>query len=124
MCDENVKFKLKREPDFFKDKKGERIYWLTQDFLDHKGITKLHGKQFRYILPLDKKSRKYLKKSTVEWTLNYPKHDDLKWIKTTKDGKVELSKMPKINSDITEYNYKNVNNHKKHGVATLENFLQ
>ena len=124
LCDENVKFKLKREPDFFKDKKGERIYWLTQDFLDHKGITKLHGKQFRYILPLDKKSRKYLKKSTVEWTLNYPKHDDLKWIKTTKDGKVELSKMPKINSDITEYNYKNVNNHKKHGVATLENFLQ
>ena len=72
LCDENVTFKLKREPDFFKDKKGERIYWLTQDFLDHKGITKLHGKQFRYILPLDKKSRKYLKKSTVEWTLNYP----------------------------------------------------
>ena len=35
LCDENVKFKLKREPDFFKDKKGERIYWLTQDFLDH-----------------------------------------------------------------------------------------
>ena len=46
-------------------KKGEKIYWLTQDFLDYKNILKVHGKQFRYILPLNKKSRKLLKKSKV-----------------------------------------------------------
>ena len=60
LCEENVKFKLNIEPDFFKNKKGERIYWLTQDFLDHKGISKIYGKQFRYILPLNKNSRKLL----------------------------------------------------------------
>ena len=41
LCDENVQFKLEREPNFFEGKKGERIYWLTQDFLDHKGISKI-----------------------------------------------------------------------------------
>ena len=46
LCDENVQFKLEREPNFFEGKKGERIYWLTQDFLDHKGISKIYGKQF------------------------------------------------------------------------------
>ena len=44
LCEENVKFKLVKEPDFFVGKKGERIYWLTQDFLDHKGISKIYGK--------------------------------------------------------------------------------
>ena len=58
LCDENVQFKLEKEPNFFEGKKGERIYWLTQDFLDHKGISKIYGKQFRYILPLNKKARK------------------------------------------------------------------
>ena len=112
LCDENVKFKLEREPDFFVGKKGERIYWLTQDFLDHKGISKIHGKQFRYILPLNKKARKLLKKSKVEWSLNYPKNDDLVWDKSTTNGRERLDKMPYIDGDVTEYNNKNVNAHK------------
>ena len=72
LCDENVQFKLEREPNFFEGKKGERIYWLTQDFLDHKGISKIYGKQFRYILPLNKKARKLLKKikSRMEFELS------------------------------------------------------
>ena len=119
LCDENVKFKLEREPNFFEGKKGERIYWLTQDFLDHKSISKIHGKQFRYILPLNKKSRKLLKKSKVEWNLNYPKGVDLIWNKSTKEGKKQLDGMPNIDSDVTEYNTKNVNAHK----GTLEKFL-
>jgi len=119
LCDENVKFKLEREPDFFVGKKGERIYWLTQDFLDHKGISKIHGKQFRYILPLNKKARKLLKKSKVEWSLNYPKNDDLVWDKSTTNGRERLDKMPYIDGDVTEYNNKNVNAHK----STLEAFL-
>ena len=115
LCEENVKFKLAKEPNFFEGKKGERIYWLTQDFLDHKGISKIHGKQFRYILPLNKKARKLLKKSNVEWNLNYPKESDLVW----KEGKKQLSDMPYIDGNMTEYNEKNVNAHR----GTLEAFL-
>jgi hypothetical protein len=120
LCDENVKFKLKREPNFFEGKKGERIYWLTQDFLDHKGMTKIFGKQFRYILPLNKKARKLLKKSKVKWTLEYPKDKDLVWDKSTKEGRKQLEGMPKIDPNMTEYNTKNVNAHK---MGTLEDFL-
>ena len=119
LCDENVQFKLDREPDFFVDKKGERIYWLTQDFLDHKGISKIQGKQFRYIFPLNKKARKLLKKSNVEWNLNYPKESDLVWNKSTLEGKKQLSDMPYIDGDMTEYNEKNINAH----IGTLEAFL-
>ena len=119
LCDENVQFKLEREPNFFEGKKGERIYWLTQDFLDHKGISKIYGKQFRYILPLNKKARKLLKKSKVEWNLNYPKNEDLVWDKSSASGRERLEGMPHIDSDVTEYNAKNVNAHK----GTLEAFL-
>ena len=112
LCDENVQFKLEREPDFFVGKKGERIYWLTQDFLDHKGISKIYGKQFRYILPLNKKARKLLKKSKVKWTLEYPKEKDLVWDKSSVNGRERLDKMPHIDGDMTEYNSKNVNAHR------------
>jgi hypothetical protein len=114
-----VQFKLEREPEFFVGKKGERIYWLTQDFLDHKSISKIYGKQFRYILPLNKKSRKLLKKSNVEWSLNYPKENDLVWDKSTTEGRKRLDEMPYIDGDMTEYNSKNVNAHR----GTLEGFL-
>ena len=119
LCDENVLFKLEREPDFFKNKKGERIYWLTQDFLDHKGISKIFGKQFRYILPLNKKARKLLKKSNVKWTLEYPKDKDLEWDKSSTKGRQRLDGMPEIDGNMTEYNTKNVNAHK----GTLEAFF-
>ena len=119
LCDENVKYKLEREPDFFVGKKGERIYWLTQDFLDYKNIIKIHGKQFRYILPLNKKSRKLLKKSKVKWNLNYPKDEDLIWGKSTKEGKKQLKELPYIDSNMTEYKTKNVNAH----LGSLEAFL-
>jgi len=119
LCDENVIFKLKIEPDFFEGKKGKKVYWLTQDFLDHKGMSKIHGKQFRYILPLNKKARKLLKKSNVEWNLNYPKENDLVWKKSTSEGKKQLSGMPYIDSNMTEFNSNNVNAHR----GTLEAFL-
>tara|TARA_R100000005_G_scaffold56228_1_gene28077 strand:+ start:1266 stop:2093 length:828 start_codon:yes stop_codon:yes gene_type:complete len=122
LCDENVAFKLEREPEFFDGKKGKRIYWLTQDFLDYKGVSKITGKQFRYIYPLNKKARKLLKKSNVEWNLNYPKEGDLVWNKSTVDGKIELSEMPYINSNMTEYNERNVNSHKSN--MTLEEFFE
>ena len=123
LCDENVIFKLEREPDFFVGKKEERIYWLTQDFLDHKDISKIFGKQFRYILPLNKKAKKLLKKSKVEWTLEYPKDRDLVWDKSSMSGRQRLDGMPYIDGNITEYNSKNVNAHKTEIKGTLEAFL-
>ena len=43
------------------------------------GFSRVWGKQFRYILPMTKKDRKYLKKSTCEWSVDYPKDKDLQW---------------------------------------------
>ena len=60
-----------------------------------------------------------MKTSSVECNLQYPKDKDLIWKKATKNGKVEISKLPKINTDATEYNSKNVNKHR----GTLEAFL-
>ena len=42
-------------------------------------LTRIKGLQFRYIYPLNKKYRKYLKKSSISWCLNYPKEKDLFW---------------------------------------------
>ena len=36
----------------------EKVFWLTYDFMKQKGIKRIKGKQFRYILPLNKKWRK------------------------------------------------------------------
>ena len=60
--------------------------------------------------------------STKEWHLKYPKHFDLEWQKSTKQGKVKIDKIPYIDSDMTEYNKKNVNVHTKDR-GTLETFL-
>ena len=43
------------------------------------GFSRVWGKQFRYILPMTKKDRKYLKNSTCDWNINYPKDKDLQW---------------------------------------------
>ena len=57
----------------------DHLNWLTKDYMAHKGIRHVRGKQFRYIYPLNNKAKKLLSKSTVEWNLNHPKKDDLVW---------------------------------------------
>jgi len=42
-------------------------------------LSRVKGKQFKYIYPMNKKFRKRLKKSTTEWTTIYPKDKDLIW---------------------------------------------
>jgi len=106
LCLENAKFCGK-----------EKIFWLTKDFMKMKGITRIRGKQFRYIMPLSKKARKLLDKSTVSWTIdNYPKEKDLEWKIQTDDGYKILKEMPKMNLDVVNINKKNVNSYK-----TVEN---
>ena len=77
-------------------------------------LSRVKGKQFRYIYPMSKKYRKYLKKSTVEWNLNYPKHADLEW--TVKlPGETEYVKTQTMPFDLTkdvEYNKKNIGNYR------------
>ena len=85
-------------------------------------LSRVKGKQFRYILPMNKKMRKFLKHSTVDWNLNYPKDKDLVWkIKRPKDTSYTLtSVMPfKLTKEV-EYNKDNV---KRNTGATLESFL-
>jgi len=53
-----------------------------------------------------------LKQSSVAWTLNYPKHKDLEWHVSTKNGKQQLETLPNIDSNVEEYNSRNINAHK------------
>ena len=74
-------------------------------------LSRVKGKQFRYIYPMSKKDRKYLKKSTVTWNLDHPKHSDLEW-KIKLPGETEYVKtqiMPFDLSKEMEYNKKNIN---------------
>ena len=90
------------------------------------GFTRVWGKQFRYIYPINKKSKKYLKNSTMEWTRNYPKDKDLQW-KIKKPGKTEYTftnNIPFIDGNIKQHNSSNINKvSEKYGTATLEEFI-
>ena len=102
LCVENAKFCNK-----------EKIFWLTRDFMKTKGIIRIRGKQFRYIMPLSKIARKMLDKSTVKWTMDYPKEKDLEWKKQVDDGYEIIKDMPKIDLGIVNVNKKNVNSYKR-----------
>ena len=66
-----------------KKEMGQRGYQVRSRPNDTKmgelGFSRVWGKQFRYIYPMNKKSRKFLKQSTMDWTLPYPKDGDLEW---------------------------------------------
>ena len=85
-------------------------------------LSRVKGKQFRYILPMTKKMRKYLKHSTVEWNKQYPKDKDLEW-KIKKPGETKYTnttKMPFTLTKETEYNYSNV---ARYQTQNLEDFF-
>ena len=70
-----------------------------------------------------KKMRKFLKQSTVDWNLNYPKDKDLVWkIKRPGDSSYTLTNiMPfKLTKEV-EYNKDNV---ERNTGATLESFFE
>ena len=102
LCKENARFCGK-----------EKIFWLTRDFIKTKGITRIRGKMFRYIMPLSKKAKKLLDKSTISWTINYPKKDDLEWKIQTDDGYITTKEMPKMDLSIVNINKKNVDSFKR-----------
>jgi hypothetical protein len=91
------------------------------------GFSRVWGKQFRYILPMSKKDRKYLKHSTCDWNINYPKVGDLQWkIKRPGETEYELTNtMPyEHRGDSVDHNIANVSKvENKYGSATLEGFF-
>ena len=85
-------------------------------------LSRVKGKQFRYIYPMNKKYRRWLKKSTTKWTTNYPKDKDLIW-KIKAPGEKEYKTTTKIPFDLSKeyvYNKKNVESFKR---GTLSEFL-
>ena len=96
LCIENAKYEHK-----------EKVFWLTYDFCKYKGIDKINGLMFRYILPLNKKAKKILKE--YNFNLPYPKDKDLKFEKRVDNGKfVEIEK-PTFNMNVFNYNYQKYN---------------
>ena len=77
-------------------------------------LSRVKGKQFRYILPMNKKMRKYLKNSTEKWGLNYPKDTALEW-KIKRPGETSYTETNKMPFDLTkevEYNKSNIDKFK------------
>ena len=77
-------------------------------------LSRVKGKQFRYILPMNKKMRKYLKNSTEKWGLNYPKDTALEWKikRPVETSYTETNKMPFNLTKEVEYNKNNINKFK------------
>jgi hypothetical protein len=115
---------LEENQEFIKSDK--KLFWMTYDFMKHKEIKRIKGKQFRYIYPLNKKARKYLNKSTVEWSLKHPKENDLEWKEMVGKGKYELlSAKPNFDLSVVDVNKKNVNRiADKYGLSSLEEFFK
>jgi hypothetical protein len=87
----------------------EKLFWLTHPFTEHKGIVRVKGKQFRYILPLNKNAGRLLKESTVVWNKEYPKEDCLKWkVRTGYKKYEELPGMPSFDLSVVNVNKNNV----------------
>jgi len=90
----------------------DKIFWLTPDFLKLKGIQRIKGKQFRYILPLARRYRKLLNESTVKWTKEYPKDGALLWKRQEGKGMwKDLDTIPAMNLSVVNLNKRNVEAH-------------
>ena len=87
-----------------------RLYWMTSDYMKHKGIRFIEGYMYRYIYPLNRTAKKMLKRdSNLTWTRTYPKDKDLQWFDKTTRPKIEIEKPPFTFEDM-KYNAKNVGN--------------
>ena len=126
LCIENAQFLVDRHgEDILMEykadpKTGERYpRWFTLDFCKHKGIRRIDGLMFRYLYPLNKKSKRMMKQSSMNWDKNYPKSIDLEWFDVTDRKNKKSVPHPdfKMNMDNIEYN-KNI-----HEIANLDAFL-
>jgi hypothetical protein len=81
------------------------VFWLTDGFMKEKGIKRIKGYMFRYMLPLSKRARKMLTNSKIidkkMIDQTPPSKDDLVWWDATDSGqKVKLDEMPPFCLDL------------------------
>jgi hypothetical protein len=97
----------------------EKVFWMTTDFMIHKGIRKIDGLMFRYLYPLNKKAKRMmLKESSMDWDKNYPKEINLEWVDVTDRKNKKSVPQPKFDLDIQNIKYN------KNIPANLDTFLQ
>lgn len=90
----------------------DKMFWLSADFCEAKGFTRIKGKMFRYMLPMNKLARIMLK--DMNWSTSYPKDVDLMWRKQTTKGKYEvLDGQPPFVLSCVNINSSNVNAHRR-----------
>lgn len=108
LCKENALFSGK-----------QKVFWLTQDFCQTKGIIKINGKMFRYIFPLTKEAKKIIVQYEEYQKKPYPKEKDLMFEKRLLSGKYEPIPMPSFNMKVFEHNHQKP---KDRGVEQLNLF--
>jgi hypothetical protein len=88
------------------EKKEGQSYGSRPDFTARQqlNLSRVWGKQFRYIYPINKTARKYLKNSTVSWDINYPKDKDLVWdiLRPGETDKEQTTAMPFVQTGYIE----------------------
>lgn len=94
LCIENAQFEGKK-----------KVYWLTDKFCKYKGIDKINGYMFRYILPLTPIAKKILNQYEEYNGLLNPKDNVLLFERRIENGKFEPIEQPKFNMDIFTHNY-------------------
>jgi len=118
-----IQRKMKKEMNRYDTKYGPRP---SDTKMGELGFSRVWGKQFRYIYPMNKSARKFLKQSTMQWNLDYPKDGDLEW-KVKKPGETSYTltnELPYYNGASVDHNSSNVNKvADKYGTATLDNFF-
>ena len=73
---------------------GTRKKSVTLDL----GLRKIHGYQFRYcnFLCSHGERKRLLRESPMEWSRDYPKMSDLKWVIEAEEGSREIHQLPKL----------------------------
>ena len=125
LCRENAQFLVDRYgEDYLKNykedpKTGERYpRWFTPDFCKYKGIRRIDGLMFRNLYPLNKKAKRMMKQSSMDWDKNYPKSKNLEWVDVTDKKNKKSVPQPDFKMDIDNIEYnKNIS-------ANLDTFLQ
>jgi len=129
LCKENAVWLKENEPERFEKLKNKnQVFWLTDGFMKEKGIKRIKGYMFRYMLPLSKRARKMLTnpkiidKKMIDQTP--PSKDDLVWWDATDAGqKVKLDEMPPFCLDLDNI-VANQRNIEKYSVSSnLEEFI-
>lgn len=107
--------------DSYMTSQGEKVHprrYQTQighrpdaQYIKNHNLRRFEGKQFRYIYPLNRKAKKMLSQSTVNWSqqaTTNPKSGDLKWREITDAGKRICEETPPFDTRVVDMNASNV----------------